>query len=60
VDDPSAERESRRGAFILLVIFLAVVSAGIWLVYTLDERRKIDDCITSGRRDCVPVDLQGR
>jgi hypothetical protein len=40
---------------VLLLLFAGVVGAGIWLVSSLLDARKVDDCITQGRRDCAPV-----
>jgi hypothetical protein len=55
--EEEVERQSLRGVFILLVLFVVIVSAGIWLVFTLDQHRKIDDCVTASRTDCVPQQI---
>ncbi|HXW25931.1 MAG TPA: hypothetical protein VEK73_14400 [Xanthobacteraceae bacterium] len=34
-----------------------LVAAGIWIATAIAELRKTQDCILSGRRNCVPLDL---
>jgi hypothetical protein len=45
---------------VLLVLFVTVVGTGIWLVSSLLDARKIDDCISQGRRNCAPIDTPTR
>jgi len=35
----------------------ALVSAGLWLADTMAALRKNEDCIASGRRNCVPIEV---
>jgi hypothetical protein len=35
------------------VAVLALALAAFWLMKTLDERRKLENCLNSGRRDCL-------
>jgi len=35
---------------------VALAAAGWWLAGTMSEMRKKEDCIASGRRDCVPLE----
>jgi hypothetical protein len=56
--DTSTRDDDDDGAMsnvVLLLLFAGVVGAGIWLVSSLLDARKADDCITQGRRDCAPV-----
>ena len=34
---------------------LALAIAVIWVVMALDARRKLENCLNSGRRDCAEV-----
>jgi hypothetical protein len=43
-------------AIALLIIALAVV----WTFNALDQRRKTERCLASGRRDCVEIDASSR
>ena len=57
-DERGTSAEDDDGAMsnvVLLLLFVGVVGAGIWLVSSLLDARKADDCITQGRRDCAPV-----
>jgi len=54
------EADRRRTNIMLLVFFAAVVGIGIWLVNSLAEHRRIDDCLAQGRRNCAPVDVPSR
>jgi hypothetical protein len=53
-DEESDERRHR--VFVNLVAAIAVLVlaiAAFWLMKTLDERRKLENCLMSGRRDCL-------
>jgi hypothetical protein len=39
------------------VFVLALIGTGIWLVDTMAQMRKNQDCVLSGRRDCTPVEV---
>ena len=48
--------ERRHRVFVNLVAAIAVLVlaiAALWLMKTLDERRKLENCLASGRRDCL-------
>jgi hypothetical protein len=65
MDDPKdtaeeTESERRTANLILLTLFLVVVAIGVWLVFALDTARQADDCLSAGRRDCVPLTLPSR
>jgi hypothetical protein len=50
--DDEDERDRRTTNIFLLVVFVLVVGGGIWLVNAMIDYRKIDDCISQGRRNC--------
>ena len=44
------------GANIAAILFiLALVIGGVWLFSKLHERNDIENCIASGRRDCIDI-----
>ena len=62
VPDEEAETEAdRRTANIaLLVGFVVLVGGGIWLASALIDARKADECMSSGRRNCNPIEVPAR
>ena len=60
--DPDEETESdRKLANIALVVgFVVLVGAGIWLANAMVDARKADDCLSSGRRNCNPIEAPTR
>jgi hypothetical protein len=39
--------------------FLAFLSlVGVWLTFEIADMRKTQDCILSGRRNCMPIDVK--
>jgi len=51
------DKDRQSTALMGLVICLLVLIAGIFLVQELGRRRALDDCLLSGRRYCIPVQL---
>jgi hypothetical protein len=67
MDEPTpprtrAEQEHERTTtnIVLLLIFVAVVGIGVWLANAMLEARRADECISSGRRNCNPIDVPPR
>ena len=54
------EGDRRKANIILAVSFLALIAGGIWLVNAMVDARKADDCLSSGRRNCTPIDVPAR
>ncbi len=55
---PADESEDERRVFVNLAAAIAVLLlalAGFWLMKTLDEHRKLENCVNSGRRDCLEL-----
>jgi hypothetical protein len=51
------EEENRDGVNIAAVLFVIALSlGGIWLFNKLIEHNQIENCIASGRHDCVRLD----
>jgi hypothetical protein len=45
---------------LLLVFFVLLVAAGIWLLGTMAEIRKVQDCAAQGRRNCATIEVPDR
>ena len=59
-DDRVSEEERRRSNLILLLVAVGVVVVGVWLVNWLVDQRKLQECLESGRHNCVPINTQDR
>jgi len=58
---PEEEARDRRAANIFLVtVALVIVGIGIWLGNALVAARKADECMSSGRRNCNPIEVPAR
>jgi len=56
------EDESNRGIenAVLLGFFVVLVAGGIWLLSTMADVRKAQDCAAQGRRNCATIDVPAR
>jgi hypothetical protein len=36
---------------------IALIGAGLWLAQTMADLRRNQDCVISGRRNCVPIEV---
>jgi len=52
-DDDYRHRMTMNALGLLVTVLL--VAAGIWIVSTIAEMRKNQDCYLSGRRNCTPI-----
>ena len=57
-DDDGADRTFAN--LILAVGFVVLVGGGIWLANAMVDARKADECISSGRRNCIPLEVPPR
>ena len=58
---PEQQARDRRAANIFLLVAGAVlVGIGIWLANAMIDARKADDCMSSGRRNCNPIEAPQR
>ena len=58
---PGQQARDRRAANIFLLVAGAVlVGIGIWLANAMIDARKADDCMSSGRRNCNPIEAPQR
>jgi hypothetical protein len=54
-DAPETESERRLTNILIVGFILFVIGAGLWLSDALLEARRIDECVSSGRRNCAPI-----
>jgi hypothetical protein len=45
---------------LLLGFFVVLVAAGIWLLGTMADIRKVQDCAAQGRRNCATIEVPDR
>ena len=45
---------------VMLAFFVVLVAAGIWLLGTMADVRKVQDCAAQGRRNCGANDVPAR
>jgi hypothetical protein len=52
------ENESHRGVenAVMLGFFVVLVTAGIWLLGSMADIRKTQDCAAQGRRNCATIE----
>ncbi len=45
---------------VMLGFFAVLVALGIWLLGTMADVRKVQDCAAQGRRNCATIDIPDR
>ena len=45
---------------VMAAFFVVLVAAGIWLLGTMADVRKAQDCAAQGRRNCATIDVPER
>jgi hypothetical protein len=45
---------------VMLGFFAVLVAAGVWLLGTMADIRKVQDCAAQGRRNCATIDVLER
>ena len=58
--EPDSDADRRAGNVILLVGAIVLIGGGIWLVNALLDARRADECMSSGRRNCNPIEVPAR
>ena len=51
------ERDRRSANIFLLVAAVAFIAIGIWIGDGLLKAKRADDCMSSGRRNCSPIEV---
>jgi hypothetical protein len=58
---PDQEARDRRATNIFLLVAAAIlVGVGVWLANAMSDARKADECMSAGRRSCVPIETAPR
>jgi hypothetical protein len=57
---PEDEGDRARENAVMLGFFAVLVVAGIWLLGTMADLRKVQDCAAQGRRNCATIDAPAR
>jgi hypothetical protein len=62
---PAADHDDDEGNrtienLVLAGFFIALVAAGIWLLGTMADVRKAEDCAGQGRRNCQTIEVPPR
>jgi heme/copper-type cytochrome/quinol oxidase subunit 2 len=60
--EPEPPEEGNRAIenAVLLGFFALLVAAGIWLLGTMADVRRVQDCAAQGRRNCATIDVPAR
>jgi len=45
---------------VMLGFFVVLVAAGVWLLGTMADVRKAQDCAAQGRRNCAAIEIPAR
>jgi hypothetical protein len=53
-------RDRRAANIVLLIAGVLLVVIGVWLANALVDARKADNCMSSGRRNCAPIEVPAR
>jgi hypothetical protein len=59
-EPPEDEGNRKVENAVLLGFFVVLVAAGIWLLGTMAEIRKVQDCAGQGRRNCATIEVPER
>lgn len=60
-EDKGSRQENRNVEnAVMLGFFAVVVAAGIWLLASMADLRRVQDCAAQGRRNCATIDVPER
>jgi len=59
-NDDDDESDRTMVNIVLVVGFVVLVGGGVWLANAMVDAKKADDCLSSGRRNCSPIDTPSR
>jgi hypothetical protein len=58
-EDDEPDRNGRANLFALIAV-VALIALGYLAFNYIDQQRKLQNCIDSGRHNCLPLDKSGR
>jgi len=56
-EEPDDYRHRMKMNAITAALLVALIGCGLWLVDTMAQMRKNQDCVLSGRRNCTPINV---
>jgi len=59
-EPPEEEGNRRIENAVMLGFFVVLVAAGVWLLGTMADVRKVQDCAAQGRRNCGAIEVPTR
>jgi hypothetical protein len=61
-DSEPPEKDGNRAVenAVMLGFFVLLAAAGIWLLGSMADLRKVQDCAAQGRRNCGTIESPGR
>jgi hypothetical protein len=59
-EPPEEEGNRRVENAVMLGFFVVLVAAGVWLLGTMADVRKVQDCAAQGRRNCGVIEVPTR
>ena len=59
-EPPEEEGNRNLENAVMLGFFVVLVAAGIWLLGTMADVRKAQDCAAQGRRNCATIEIPDR
>ena len=59
-EPPDDQRNRSVENMVMLGFLVLLVAAGIWLLGTMADVRKAQDCAAQGRRNCATIEVPGR
>jgi hypothetical protein len=54
------DRERTVRNVVMLLIVAALVGIGIWVTNAMLDQGRIDECLSEGRHNCPPIEVQAR
>jgi hypothetical protein len=58
--DPEGKDGNRRGALLALGVVVVLFVVGWLLVHELYANRQLEDCLLTGRTNCIPIETPGQ
>jgi hypothetical protein len=52
-DDDEEPQSSGRGNIAAIIAVVVLAAIGYWAFHYIDQQRKLQNCLDSGRRDCA-------
>lgn len=59
-EPPEDQRNRNVENAVMLGFFVVLVTVGIWLLSTMADVRRVQDCAAQGRRNCAAMDVPER